>query len=120
MKPHPRRILLAATGLSPQIVTETLYALAVAQPRGHEEEAFVPTEVQIVTTAEGARLARTALLHPDGGQFHALLAHYPQIGRPVFVTDWPQAIKAFYMKLSDDGRTVQAVGLIPITFSLQR
>ncbi|MBQ9544811.1 MAG: asparagine--tRNA ligase, partial [Clostridia bacterium] len=28
--------------------------------------------------------------------------------RPVFVTDYPKEIKAFYMKLNDDGRTVAA------------
>lgn len=82
MPPHPRRILLAVTGLSPQIVTETLYALGVATAPGHVP--FVPTEIHLLTTAEGAKLARTALLHPDGGQFHALLADYPQLGRPAF------------------------------------
>lgn len=79
---YPRRILLAVTGLYPQVVTETLYALAV-QP-SQPSQPFIPTEVHLLTTAEGARLARTALLHPDGGQFHALLANYPQLGRPVF------------------------------------
>ena len=29
--------------------------------------------------------------------------------RPVFVTDYPKEIKAFYMKLNDDGKTVAAV-----------
>ncbi|MCR5042297.1 MAG: asparagine--tRNA ligase [Clostridia bacterium] len=29
--------------------------------------------------------------------------------RPVFVTDYPKDIKAFYMRLNDDGRTVAAV-----------
>ena len=28
--------------------------------------------------------------------------------RPVFVTDYPKEIKAFYMRLNDDGRTVAA------------
>lgn len=74
-----RRILLAATGLSPQILTETLYALATGEKPG-----FVPTEIHLITTATGKDLARTALLHPDGGQFHALLADYPRIGRPAF------------------------------------
>jgi len=69
---YPRRILLAVTGLSPQIVTETLYALAI-----QHKPAFVPTEVHLLTTADGAKLAKAALLHPDGGQFHSLLADYP-------------------------------------------
>ena len=91
MKPphdHPRRILLCVTGLSPQIVTETLYALAHAQPP------FYPTEIRLITTQEGARLARAALLHPDGGQFHALLADYPAIGRPRFDDDCIHVIAA--------------------------
>ncbi len=48
----PRRILLAVSGLSPQIVTETIYALA-AKP----ERNFVPTEVHLITTREGAQRA---------------------------------------------------------------
>lgn len=75
----PRRILLAVTGLSPQIVTETLYALAVAQT-----PAFAPTEIHLLTTVEGFRLARAALLHTDGGQFQSLVNDYPQTGHPVF------------------------------------
>ncbi|MDR1766778.1 MAG: asparagine--tRNA ligase [Lachnospiraceae bacterium] len=35
-------------------------------------------------------------------------------GRPVFVTDYPKDIKAFYMKQNDDGRTVAAMDcLVP-------
>ncbi len=37
-----------------------------------------------------------------------------EFGRPVFVTDYPKEIKAFYMKLNDDGKTVAAVDcLVP-------
>ncbi len=32
--------------------------------------------------------------------------------KPVFVTDYPKEIKAFYMRLNDDGKTVAAVDLI--------
>ena len=32
--------------------------------------------------------------------------------RPVFVTDYPKEIKAFYMKLNDDGKTVAATDLL--------
>ncbi|MGN0165556.1 MAG: asparagine--tRNA ligase [Lachnospiraceae bacterium] len=35
-------------------------------------------------------------------------------GKPVFVTDYPKEIKAFYMKLNDDGKTVAAMDcLVP-------
>ncbi len=67
----PRRILVAVCGLSPQILTETLHALAVAGvPR------FVPTEIHLLTTREGAHRARLTLLHPEGGQFHRLRRDY--------------------------------------------
>lgn len=32
--------------------------------------------------------------------------------KPVFVTDYPKGIKAFYMKLNDDGKTVAATDLL--------
>lgn len=67
----PHRILLAVTGLSPQIVTETVYALAVrAEPR------FVPTEVHVITTAEGAERIRLALLSEAPGWFARLRHDY--------------------------------------------
>ncbi len=71
----PRRVLLAVTGLTPQIVTETLYALAVAR-----EEPWVPTDIRLLTTAEGAQRARLALLDPNAGQFHALCREYGLAG----------------------------------------
>lgn len=33
-------------------------------------------------------------------------------GKPVFVTDWPRDIKAFYMKVNPDGKTVAAADLL--------
>lgn len=59
-----RRILLAVSGMSPQILTETLYALARTR-----QPAWVPTQVHILTTADGAKHARMNLLQ---GQAHFL------------------------------------------------
>jgi CRISPR-associated protein (TIGR02584 family) len=74
-----RRILLAGTGLSPQVVTETIYALAVAAP-----EPWIPTEVHLVTTSDGADRARHSLLSADPGWFGRLVADYrlPPIAFP--------------------------------------
>jgi len=33
-------------------------------------------------------------------------------GKPVYVTDYPKEIKAFYMKLNEDGKTVRAMDLL--------
>ena len=68
---YPRRILLAVCGLSPQIVTETIYALA-----SHADTPFVPTEVHLITTREGAQRAELSLLSDDLGWFHKLCADY--------------------------------------------
>jgi len=33
-------------------------------------------------------------------------------GKPAFIIDWPREIKAFYMRLNDDGKTVAAMDLL--------
>jgi asparaginyl-tRNA synthetase len=35
-----------------------------------------------------------------------------KVGRPVIVTDYPSAIKAFYMRLNEDGQTVRAMDVL--------
>ena len=35
-----------------------------------------------------------------------------KVGRPVIVTDYPKDIKAFYMRLNDDGQTVRAMDVL--------
>ena len=65
-----RRILLAVSGLSPQIVTETIYALAA------QYDPFVPTEVHLITAREGAQRAELSLLSDDLGWFHKLCQDY--------------------------------------------
>ena len=73
MEPHEfaRRVLLAVTGLTAQVVTETLYALAVVR-----QPPWVPTEIRIITTKDGADQAMRDLLDPVKGWFHRLLRDY--------------------------------------------
>lgn len=65
-----RRILLCAIGMSPQIVTETLYALAVRPAAGSAP--WTPTDVHIITTEQGAHNAKLTLLSGQPGWFHQL------------------------------------------------
>ena len=58
---YPRRILLVTTGLSPQVVTESLYALAVRKTQN-----FVATEIHLITTKVGAERAKSSLLGDQG------------------------------------------------------
>jgi CRISPR-associated protein (TIGR02584 family) len=97
---YPRRILLAVTGLTPQVVTETLYALA------HGPNPFLPTEVHLVTTREGAERARLALLSEDPGWFARLLRDYalPPIA---FSDDHIHVLRDAQGQPLDDIRTLQ-------------
>ena len=72
-QPHEytKRILLAVSGLSPQILTETLYGLAIAT-----DTPFIPTEIHLISTIEGAHRAKLDLLHSDSGKFLAFCKEY--------------------------------------------
>jgi CRISPR-associated protein (TIGR02584 family) len=74
-----KRILLAVSGMSPQIVTETLFSLAT-----REEDQFIPTDIFLITTADGKKQAEQQLLHPDSGKFHQFCKDYamPEIAFP--------------------------------------
>lgn len=56
-----RKILLSVTGMSPAVVTETLYALVT-------EKDFIPTEIQVITTEQGKNKLLDALLGIEGGR----------------------------------------------------
>lgn len=71
----PRHILLATTGESPQVVTETLYAI-------HEEGLTWPDEIRLITTTVGKARARKGLL--DEGHLARLCA---EIGKPLPLFD---------------------------------
>lgn len=66
-----RKTLLVSTGLTPQVVTETLWALSC---RG--DDAWLPDRLHILTTAEGARRVETTLLDPEDGKIAALAQDY--------------------------------------------
>ena len=69
-----RKVLVAIVGLSPQVVTETLWAL-------RRERGFVPNEIRVILT----RAARVCVVHdlldPLEGRFHAFCRDYGLVGR---------------------------------------
>ena len=65
-----RRHLLCITGLTPQVVTETLYALY------REDPAQLPTDIHVLSTDDGIARARLTLLSDQPGWFHRLCADY--------------------------------------------
>jgi CRISPR-associated protein (TIGR02584 family) len=79
---YPSRIVFAVSGLSPQIITETLYWLAVKR-----EPAFVPTRLVVMTTTEGARRVRLLLRDEGMGWLARLCADYRMPAIPFAESD---------------------------------
>ena len=63
-----RTTLLALCGLSPQVITETLYALIM--------EGKKPDAIKVITTREGKESINAHLLNPETGQFYQLLREF--------------------------------------------
>ncbi|MDP8101358.1 CRISPR-associated ring nuclease Csm6 [Phocoenobacter atlanticus] len=61
MQQYKNRILLSVTGMSPAVVTETLYALVT-------EKNFIPTEIKVITTQQGKNKLLESLLGIVGGR----------------------------------------------------
>lgn len=55
------KILLSVTGMSPAVVTETLYALVT-------EKGFIPDEIQVITTLQGRNQVLKTLCGIEGGR----------------------------------------------------
>ena len=68
MTANVRPILLCVSGLTPQIITETVYALITeADEAGHTQP---PTRIEVITTTEGRRRLRLSLFSASGGHGH--------------------------------------------------
>lgn len=66
-----KKILLCICGLTPQVVTETIYALALQR-----RPVWRPDEVHVITTGSGKMLVEEKLLHSTQGRFYQLCAEY--------------------------------------------
>ncbi|MCL2434027.1 MAG: asparagine--tRNA ligase, partial [Clostridia bacterium] len=112
------------------------YILQYIREKAPQEMAFFNQHVQpgllerldLVQNTEFARITYTeaiALLEKSKIDFqykphwgcdlqteHERYLSETAIGRPVFVTDYPRDIKAFYMRQNDDGKTVAAMDLL--------
>lgn len=63
-----KKILLAICGLSPQIITETLYALY--------QQGKMPDAIRILTTREGKITCNAMLINPVDGEYYRFLNEY--------------------------------------------
>jgi len=70
------RVLLCASGMSPAIITETLYALIT------RDDPFLPEEIHVITTTRGKDEIERQLFRSEPSPLLALLADY-----------WPEGIQ---------------------------
>src|SRR5690625_559585 len=70
MPDKSRRVLVCVTGLTPQVVTETVYALT------QREAPWVPDEVHVLTTFTGAERAQLLLGRNGDGKLKGLCRDY--------------------------------------------
>ena len=69
-----RKVLVAIVGMSPQVVTETLWAL-------RRERGFIPDAIRVILTRAAQDCVVNDLLDPLKGRFHAFCRDYGLIGR---------------------------------------
>lgn len=94
----PRRLLVAVVGMSPQVVTETIWVLI-------KERRFCPDEVRLITTCNGRNRALRDLLDPTEGRFHAFCRDYGLVGKIRFDEDSITVIQDDEGRELDDIRT---------------
>ncbi|MEJ2418835.1 MAG: CRISPR-associated ring nuclease Csm6 [Exilibacterium sp.] len=88
---HYRRILVAVSGMSPQIITETLYGLCGAPQR--RDHPWIPHEIHLITTEDGREQARLQLLEGKC-HFQQFLQDYGIVEPPHFALDTIHVIRA--------------------------
>lgn len=102
-------MLVSVAGLTPQVVTETIWALARREP------AFAPGEVHLVTTSVGRELARLAL--QEQGRLTALAT---ELAIPVPALSFAVPRRADGSELDDLRRPEDHVVLADLLFALLR
>lgn len=76
------KILLVSLGVSPQIITEVVYALTVGREQ-KQQPAFVPTRIVVVSTKVGIKRCQDAL--EKQGYYQKLINTYQLTGLPTSI-----------------------------------
>lgn len=76
---HMKNVLFLVTGMTPQIITETVWALACDPNNEHK---WIPDEIHVVSTEEGLTQIRSHLF--QNGVFARFQQHYPQLAQIKF------------------------------------
>ncbi|MDO5667627.1 MAG: CRISPR-associated ring nuclease Csm6 [Alcaligenaceae bacterium] len=97
-----KNILFLVTGMTPAIITETIWALA-CDPELDEGSRWIPDEVQVLSTEHGLNQIKSKLI--ENGIFEQFKSDYPQIANTKFDASLMYAIKGADGKALSDLRT---------------
>ncbi|SUA57400.1 CRISPR-associated ring nuclease Csm6 [Oligella urethralis] len=76
-----KNVLFLVTGMTPAIITETIWALA-CDPELAEDERWIPDEVQVLSTQHGINQIKARMF--ESGVFEQFKKDYPQIAHIQF------------------------------------
>ncbi|WP_435939151.1 CRISPR-associated ring nuclease Csm6 [Moraxella bovoculi] len=76
-----KNVLFLVTGMTPQIITETVWALA-CDPNLADDERFVPDEIWVLSTDDGLNQIKATLF--EEGVFEQFKKDYPVIAKVAF------------------------------------
>lgn len=76
MQSDSKKVLFLVTGMTPAIITETIWALA-CDPELDEIQRWIPDEVKVLSTDHGLNQIRSRLF--DGGVFKQFKQDFPQL-----------------------------------------
>ena len=84
----------------------------ITKVRDSEFKRMTYTEAVEILQNSGVKFERDVYWGMDFDKEHEKYICEQVVNGPVFLTDYPKDIKAFYMRLNDDGKTVAACDLL--------
>lgn len=81
LKNKPQNVLFLVTGMTPAIITETVWALA-CDPELDEDSRWVPDRIEVLSTDHGLNQIRSRLL--ESNVFETFKKDFPQLANLVF------------------------------------
>lgn len=97
-----KNVLFLVTGMTPAIITETIWALA-CDPTLAEDEVWIPDEVHVLSTEHGLNQIRLKLI--DDGVIEQFKSDYPQLAKTQFNESFMHCIKDTHGELINDLKT---------------
>jgi asparaginyl-tRNA synthetase len=106
MNDHPEDLAFLAKNYDPELLARLENIVASTFARATYTEAID------ILLASGKTFEYPVSWGKDLQTEHERYLTEVHFGKPVIVTDYPKAIKAFYMKQNEDGRTVRAMDIL--------